>query len=688
MPVDQASLRSVSQRNIDFFCQEIPALGQMLRQVDALALLNFLPDGDVQFLHPAYCYCYSEYLSFEQEILNSPGREYFVPFSAVEASYLDNPEEVVPHQAMGLFKTGLDVEVRRNVIHEFLRLAPTDQERFAQPTLPKGGLGIGVLFGGVAGQVLQRVVSEWQVAHLVVAYSDLFKFILSLFFTDYPALFAIQRERGFQVSLALAESPAELAEAILETVQHTVPGYFFQVSGVFLSDHDSAAALPTWTCLREKIGLLYRTWGFCDDEMLGMVHAAQNIQQGIPLLTALPKLPEGAEAVLVGNGPSLDMLEDWLRGVAGSKVIFAVGSAISALARKKIRPDFLVLTERTDYTSIMLKEPETLAFLADVPILGLNVVPPEAFRLSSSAYAFLKLGDSAAWLVDPAGRLPQLPAAPSSANAAFAFMLAAGFNTVYLAGMDLGFKDARYHHSRSSMYLNHVATPHSATDPLSRIVSLTHQMHAEGTPVPANFAGEVLSTPFLMQTRDALAHLIAQVPGVNVLNMSDGAHVPGAQPCSLADFVARPESGIPAKSQVMAALLAAFAPVAVDQVVQSLPWWVQQSKDLLLQCRDVLSLPCSDRMSVLQRLVALLQLVAGEGANTLWVNTLVQGGIAHLGRFFLDGFVRLRNDEAALSYFDFFCQQVFSLLIQVQATLAEFEQRWMVGAEEECHAQR
>jgi len=184
---------------------------------------------------------------------------------------------------------------------------------------------------------------------------------------------------------------------------------------------------------------------------------------------------------IIGSGPSLDYAVEVIRRCAGKAILVSCGTALGALYRAGIKPDIHVEIERTDVVFRTLSELDR-KFLKEIPIVGMNTLYPEVFKLGKRGYMFLKPNDTGSALFP--SHLPRLfNSNPTVTAGAISLMAHAGFRRFYLFGVDLGSKEEEKHHSKLSAYYREGSILRSLTPKFDRTL--------EG-----NFGGMVFSLGF------------------------------------------------------------------------------------------------------------------------------------------------------------------------------------------------
>ena len=119
-----------------------------------------------------------------------------------------------------------------------------------------------------------------------------------------------------------------------------------------------------------------------------------------------------------------------------------------------IKPDIYITIERDidiyDISKVGDKE-----YLKDIIFMAMNSIHPRVFSLFNKSYIFSKVNDTGSDFINDGSKYPQLKYSnPGVSNGAFSLGIELGFKNIFFFGMDLGYKDLKKHHSKSSLHYN------------------------------------------------------------------------------------------------------------------------------------------------------------------------------------------------------------------------------------------
>jgi hypothetical protein len=269
--------------------------------------------------------------------------------------------------------------------------------------------------------------------------------------------------------------------------------------------------------------------GFFDDELLGLEHSAQNIRNNVPHsvkhLTLQARLCD-KPVLVIGNGPSLDGLEHFIKSRLDQFVLISCGSALGSLIKKGIIPDIHVEQERLTDVKDVLLDNTTQAVRDQIFFVGLNTCYQEVFSLFENQYMVMKPNDLAVDLLkkNQSDQFVELQYCnPLVSNFGLSVAIMLGFKDIYLAAVDCGMIDASKHHSKQSIYYSHEDKKTYEYNKLK-----THS-------IKGNLRDQVLTDALYDNSRITLELTLDEYKP-NCYNLSDGAYIRGAEP-KLTEFI-------------------------------------------------------------------------------------------------------------------------------------------------------
>lgn len=296
------------------------------------------------------------------------------------------------------------------------------------------------------------------------------------------------------------------------------------------------------------INLLIKKWsedyfrfqfghGFYNDAVTGLAHSIQLIEKNINFLqkNSSAHLDCDVPVFIIGNGPSLDEADDFIRENAANAIIIAAGTAVASMYKKGIPVDFHVLVERPYSNYKIFGDILPDEVYKTINLLGLNTLYPDTVDRYKWSGIATKGNEAGSFLLDlfvyqTLNRsLPLIPFSnPVVANTALSFSLFFGFNNVYLFGIDNGNQPCGSHHSKDSIYKEN-----TSDDDSDGLLCL----EMDGRVIPGNFGGHVISNELFASAHSQLEKLIAHYPKRTVMNVGNGAKLKGTVPIRADDLL-------------------------------------------------------------------------------------------------------------------------------------------------------
>ncbi len=263
-------------------------------------------------------------------------------------------------------------------------------------------------------------------------------------------------------------------------------------------------------------------FGFLEDEQIGIAHTAINLNNGLHLLNNNQPQKEMPPIFITGNGPSLDDLFDVIKSYQDKAIIMSCGSSIGTLIKAGIIPDIHIETERTYMTTKMLEEFNVPDILKTIDLITLNTMAPEVLPMFNQAYICIKADDAAALIIDDDIGERYQPLSfpnPTCVNMGLSVALRLGFRQLFFAGVDLGMKDERIHHAKSSQYFDNSNSMLFLADEDEPI-----------TLAKGNFSENIFTTPTHEKTKNVLSITLSHYPNAKAYNLNDGIFIEGSIP--------------------------------------------------------------------------------------------------------------------------------------------------------------
>ncbi len=316
-----------------------------------------------------------------------------------------------------------------------------------------------IMFGLGVGYGLEQLCLEHDVEMLFVCEPNRDFFYASLFAIDWAEIITKQDKSGGRIYLNIGDDGSNLISDLLEQF-HSI-GPYVLASTYFYQGYYNANLVNAIGQLREQLKVIIAMGDYFDHAKYGIAHTKSTFQKRLPFMRGdshqcLSLYQKELPVFVVGNGPSLDALIETINEHKHAAIIISCGTALQSLHRHGIQPDFHAEIESNRSTFDWAVRVGCLEFLKKITLISCNGIHPDTCGLYKDVLLAFKEGESATVSFTEAledRTYKKLSFAyPTVTNFAFDFFTQVGFQQVYLFGVDFGFVDPHYHHSRKSGY--------------------------------------------------------------------------------------------------------------------------------------------------------------------------------------------------------------------------------------------
>jgi len=400
----------------------------------------------------------------------------------------------------------------------------TEAKSNLQAKLPKKVSNM-LLFGVGAGYHIELLLGQHDFDNIFIIESELDIFYASLFTANWRYILDSVSEDG-RVHLSLGQQDESFFEDIFE---RTVINGRYEVMKSFGLVH---YRIPTIDALaqeyKDRYYELIQGWGFFDDAVMSIGHMMSSLEAGVPILKKRSIAANNLKDVpvfIIGNGPSLDGLIDTIRAHKDEAILITCGSALSALYKYGIVPDFHCEQERTFPVAEKMEYYCPQEVLRKIIFGGPSTLHPAVYEMFDLAFMAPKGAEASIHLLETSDtakkyleRHPHIN--PTVANTALSLTIGLGFNKFFFFGVDLGHKVDGHHHSSKSMYY----------DESGEDLDLYKNDLALNRTIKGNFSDNVVSERFFYTSAQMIEALIEKTEGIECFNLSDGVYIKGAEP--------------------------------------------------------------------------------------------------------------------------------------------------------------
>ncbi|MFT2091400.1 6-hydroxymethylpterin diphosphokinase MptE-like protein [Paraglaciecola sp. 2405UD69-4] len=385
-----------------------------------------------------------------------------------------------------------------------------------------------IMFGIGTGYQLEKLLEEHTVEKLFVCEPNPDFFCGSLFAIDWHAIFETVEKSGARIYLNIGDDGTNLFRDLLN--QFYAIGPYILNSTYFYQSYHNASLNKAISQLREQLQVVISMGEYFDHAYYGIAHTAEGMKRKIPALVANPseKLSYDDKEVpifIVGNGPSLDSSIDAIKEWQGQAIVISCGTALQALHRHGITPNFHAEIEQNRCTFDWAALIGDLEYLKHITLISCNGIHPDTCDLYKDVMVAFKEGESSTVsALNVLGRENYQVlqnAFPTVSNFVCDLFSTMGFTNIYLIGVDLGFINVKHHHSKSSGYYQEDG---EETYDYS-------EKNNTSIVVPGNFRPTVNTKHEFKVSRQVIEQVTAKKPkGQSFYNCSDGAKILGTLP--------------------------------------------------------------------------------------------------------------------------------------------------------------
>ncbi|MEH8015925.1 DUF115 domain-containing protein [Rheinheimera muenzenbergensis] len=495
-------------------------------------------------------------------IVTSTGVGNFIPASVPVPIYSDDPiqqtrDQLEKNEQKGYYSLtqyGFDIADNDQRIHSrfMAKLSNTIKSfRESNPAnltaLPEH-FPTAILFGVGLGFIVTELLNKHSFDYIYISEPDLEIFYASLFCTDWASIIESVDAEGGTLFLQIGLSVEQFFDSVKKIASDI--GAYSIIRAFCYQHYPSAEVNKQISAFFNGYYEIQSGYGFYNDAITGLAHCLMNYKNKSHFyVPVVPRKYLDMPAVVVGNGPSLDSAAEVLKQIQDNVIIFACGTALGSLARMGIKADFHVLVERPRTTYDALLHSFDPSFYADLNLLAVDVIYPDAVELYKWAGLGLKGPEAATvfsqiiTLEDHKTLLPSLAfPGPLVANTGLSYAFTLGFGEVYLVGVDNGYLDGKTH-SANSIYANN--------ENYKKIVDKGARIKLKG-----NLTQDVMATNLLMLAHKFMEGLVKTDKKISVYNVGEGAYIEGAIPLIEEDVFVRTARG--PKAEVVESIKSRF----------------------------------------------------------------------------------------------------------------------------------
>ena len=377
-----------------------------------------------------------------------------------------------------------------------------------------------IVYGLEVGFCFEALTAKLTIKNLIICESELDFFYASLYFVDWANILERCKKDDGHIYFNIGDNGQHLIDDF--NLQFHKIGQHNLAQTYFYKPYPNVHLDEIFNELRDSLRSALILGENADYSLHCLAHTQEGINRDLPILAVSDSQEHKQTPVfIIGNGPSLDNAISEIRENADNAIIISCGTALSALLNYGIKPDIHAEVEANMASYCWIVRNSSAEQRAGIHFISCNGVHPDTVDLFDKSFLAVKAGESASHYFFKA--YPQLQklhhAYPTVSNFVLSFVLAAGFENVYLHGVDLGFINKENHHSKQSGY-------YSDGQEITNFVA----DNADTLKVPGNFLQQVETKFEFKLAVDTMRDLLKAYKGVVVYNTSNGAFIPGTFP--------------------------------------------------------------------------------------------------------------------------------------------------------------
>ncbi|TDP40348.1 hypothetical protein DEU29_102249 [Idiomarina aquatica] len=453
-----------------------------------------------------------------------PGADANASFS----TFLSNPVKTLPTHSINGGKLSE---------YTFYRYAGKIRDLLNSMTVRKSGLPEKtpslILMSSALGHAQKKIVEQVDIDYLLYYEPNIEFFYWSLFTFDWKVLISSFDLNKKKLNLSIGDDGSNLVSDIKSSMVKE-NGFYLLNSYLFLERHISQLRKPIHM-FREELTVSVALSETFHHARYAISHCLKNFTLGNTVVntdTIKSTDIRSNEVLIVGNGPSLDLYWDLIKEKRSHFIIVSCGTALGALWKQGITPDFHAEVEQNRVTYDIISSIKDKSYLKSICLLAPVWTHPDTAGLFKKHYGiFTSLGggmEVVGQCLEVLKRKPPIALSgnPTVSNFAASAILTLGFEKVTLVGVDLGFNDILKHHSKHSSYYRD-----DGSEKFSYEDTVEDRIIVKGN--KRSFIYTKLE--FYLAIKN-LGQLVRTFPKARVNNLSDGAFIDGTNYINRSDF--------------------------------------------------------------------------------------------------------------------------------------------------------
>lgn len=401
-----------------------------------------------------------------------------------------------------------------------------DGARYISKGLNEKSVQTIIVLGIGAGFHIEKLALENDIKNLILYDLHLDSIYLSMHMIDWAPIIKKYSQSGYNIEFCAGKTEDDSFIQLTKLFKRIGN---FNISKFYVYDHYNSDKLDSLVKrIKGNAHDIVFGMGFYDDERVGLAHtiAAANEDYPVSRISLMQrKVYCDVPVIIVGNGPSLDENEQFLRENADKAIIISCGTSLGTLEKKGIKPDIHVEQERPYNQYVWLENSTTKEFRKGIQFFALNTVHPAVYTLfdKGKSNICVKPNDlGAVYLFNSLDKIAGNGFSlaemcnPTVTNFGLSLCTLLGLRKVILMGVDLGISDPENHHSKDSAYYGNTSLD------FAEYIRKQGMFQTEGS-----LGGKVWTTHVYSMSKVTIERLIAKQK-MTVVNLGQGVKIEGA----------------------------------------------------------------------------------------------------------------------------------------------------------------
>lgn len=389
-----------------------------------------------------------------------------------------------------------------------------------------------VINGGGLGYPLLELCSKIEPKFIYYIEPDIEIFLCSLGVIDWASILNYFKTNNQYIFFIIGHDGTQSYEIYLKKIQQSYS--FLQSYQLFFTHYQSKNTDLFLNHVKNSLSLDLNSNGMFDDAIFGLNNIIQNTKTYQYLKMNHTDRFKDLPVAIIANGPSLDDDLEYIKKHQNCFIIVACGTAVTALDKSGIIPDFYVAVERDTGVYESLKYVTNHQIFQQTINISLNVVHPLTLSKFKHNIIVNKESESIArFFKNYSSKLNQLEnlmsctnTNPLVSNCAVSIFLALKFNRYFLFGIDNGVVHTDKVHSCKSYYFTN--REEVCEDETMKTFS--------SNKVKGNFETNIYTNSLFNNCRYNMEAEIEKYQNTEIYNCSNGAFIKGTIPIHSSDL--------------------------------------------------------------------------------------------------------------------------------------------------------